>query len=299
MEQQSDITSSNGRGVTVGTFDGIHRGHMEVVEFLIKESRQRGLTPLIITFDPHPLTIIAPDRAPRLLESAEERARVLRSFGAEVVIMPFDEKLRRQTVAQWFARLTSEFNVKMVVTGFDNTFGSDGKGLHYSDYASIGADNGIEVIEAPRLEGVSSTLIRQALTNGDVDSATKMLGHPYSVTGIVAHGRELGRTIGVPTANLIPNPDLLIPSAGVYAGEVIISNTKHRAVVNIGVAPTVAEGLPLTIEAHILNFNGDIYGAPLRIEFLKRLRDERHFDSLDTLKAQITLDIASASTILP
>lgn len=281
--------------VTVGTFDGVHRGHREVVDFLMKESGDRNLRPMVITFEPHPLAVVAPERSPLLLESPQEREDALRALGPEVVVLKFDEELRRQTVDQWFARLAKDYNVKLVVAGFDNTFGSDGMMMSLSDYVRIGAEHGIEVIEAPRLEGVSSTLIRKALGAGEVAKASEMLGRQFTVNGIVNHGRGLGRTIGVPTANLSPEPGMLLPAPGVYAADAVTEDGKRcRAVVNIGVAPTVAKGLPMTIEAHLLDFDGDLYGKTLRLEFLRRLRDERKFDSLDELKLQIVRDAAEA-----
>ena len=297
MEQQSDITTLKECGVTVGTFDGVHRGHREVVEFLVAESRRRGLRPLVITFDPHPLAVIAPQRAPQLLEHTSERVDALRSLGADVVVLKFTEELRRHTAAQWLRRLASEFNAKMVVAGFDNTFGSDGRDMTFADYARIGASQGLEIIEAPRLPDVSSTLIRHALLEGDVAKAATMLGHPYAITGIVTHGRELGRTIGTPTANLLPDTKLLIPTPGVYAADAVTDGTRNRSVVNIGVAPTVGTGLPLTIEAHLLDFSGNLYDSELRLEFLKRLRPERRFESLGELKTQIAADILSARNL--
>lgn len=283
------------RAVTVGTFDGVHRGHREVVDFLLAESERRSLRPMVITFEPHPLAVVAPERAPLLLESPKEREEALREMGAEVEILTFDEDLRRQTVDQWFVRLASDYDAKLVVAGFDNTFGSDGMMMRLSDYVRIGAAHGIEVIEAPRLKGVSSTLIREALASGDVASAAEMLGRKFSVSGTVSHGRGLGRTIGVPTANLKPDEGMLIPAPGVYAAEAVTADCgRWRAVVNIGHAPTVAKGLPMTVEAHLLDFDGNLYGNRLRLEFVRRLRDERKFETLDDLKLQIVRDAVEA-----
>lgn len=293
--QRSEINDIKGKAVTVGTFDGVHRGHREVIEYLLAESRRRALSPMVITFEPHPLAVVAPERSPLLLESAAEREDALRATGAEVVVLPFTEELRRQTVDQWFSRLSAEYGVKLLVAGFDNTFGSDGMMMNLQDYIRIGEAHGIEVIEAPRLRGVSSTLIRRALGSGDVACAAEMLGHPFALNGTVTPGRGLGRTIGVPTANLQLVPDVLIPAPGVYSAEAITQEgARYLSVVNIGVAPTVGKGLPMTIEAHLLDFEGDLYGETLRLEFLRRLRDERKFDSLDELKLQIVRDAAEA-----
>lgn len=284
-----------GRGVTVGTFDGVHRGHKAVVEFLVSESARRGLEPLVVTFEPHPLAVVAPERAPLLLESAREREEMLRAMGVTVEVLPFTEELRRLTVAQWFGRLIADYGARMVVTGFDNTFGSDGMNMSVAEYIKIGAAQGLEVIEAPRIKDVSSTLIRRALGAGDVTAAGEMLGHPFTLTGLVSHGKGLGHTIGVPTANIAPPEGLLLPAPGVYAADAITdSGQRIRAVVNIGVAPTVAGGLPMTVEAHLLDFEGNLYATQLRLEFIRRLRDERKFRSLDELKLQIIRDAADA-----
>lgn len=276
-----------GYGVTVGTFDGVHRGHREVIDFLISECEKRDLRPMVITFDPHPLMVVAPQRLPGMLETTEERIATLQRAGVEVKVLKFIEELRALTVAQWFARLIGECDAKLVVTGFDNTFGSDGMMMNVKDYAAIGKKLGIEVTGAPRLDGVSSTMIRKALGCGDVREAAKMIGSPYALTGKVTHGRGLGRELGSPTANIEADPQLIIPAPGVYCARM----EGRRAVVNIGVSPTVSEGLPLSIEVHILDYEGDLYGKKVKVEFLERIRDEKRFSSLEQLKEQIAQDI--------
>ncbi len=286
----------NDCGVTVGTFDGVHRGHQAVVDFLVKESNRRGLLPRVVTFDPHPLAVVNPDRAPLLLESLEDRVKRLRELGAEVEVIPFTEELRRTTVSGWLCSLKNEFGAKMLVAGYDNTFGSDGMEMNISDYRRLGAENGIETLVAPVVEGVSSTLIRKALKEGDVEEAGKMLGSPYRIEGIVEHGKELGRKIGFPTANLRISSQRLLPPPGVYAADALLEGGgTQRAVVNIGVAPTVGEGLPLTVEAHILGYTGDLYGCGMELALLKRLRPERKFDSIDSLTRQIAQDAQDAA----
>lgn len=298
MQGANDINPLSRSAVTVGTFDGVHRGHREVVDFLLSESSKRDLRPVVITFEPHPLAVVAPERAPKLLELPSEREECLRDMGVEVVVLRFNEELRSLTAAQWLRRLRDEYGADLVVAGFDNTFGCDGMSMSLADYRNIAEPMGLDVVQAPVLEGVSSTLIRRALGKGDVKDAAGMLGHPYSVSGIVTHGRELGRKIGFPTANLLPDPTLLLPAPGVYAADAVLSNgEKHRAVVNIGTAPTVATGLPLTVEAHIIDFTGDLYNTTLRLDFLCRLRDESRFPDLDSLKTHIRLDIENAKKV--
>ena len=296
MQQTSGNLTSTPSAITVGTFDGVHRGHRAVVDFLMAQSVENGLRPVVITFEPHPLAVVAPSRAPKLLETPQEREANLRSLGAEVIVLEFDEDLRRLSVAQWMEHLSRRYNAKLLVAGYDNSFGSDGMSMNLSDYSRIGECYGINIIEAPIVEGVSSTAIRRALGTGDVESAAAMLGRPYSITGKIGHGRELGRRLGFPTANLIPDPAILLPAPGVYVADATIADGNHyRAVVNIGVSPTVSEGLPLSVEAHLINYEGNLYGSVLRLDFLHRLRDEKKFGDLSSLKEGIAADVRAAS----
>lgn len=298
MQQTSGNSSSAPSAITVGTFDGVHRGHREVVDFLTSQSAGRGLRPVVITFEPHPLSVVAPERAPGLLELPSEREDILRSLGTDVIVLQFNEKLRRLSAAQWIGRLAVEYNARLLVTGYDNTFGSDGMSMNFADYRRLGESQGIEVIEAPVVEGVSSTLIRRALGAGDVATAATMLGRPYAVSGEICHGRELGRQLGFPTANLLTDPRLLLPAPGVYAADAVTADGgRHRAVVNIGVSPTVREGLPLSVEAHLIDFTGNLYGTTLHLDFLHRLRDERKFGGISELKAGIAADVRAAREI--
>ncbi len=298
MQHISDNSSLAPSAITVGTFDGVHRGHRKVVEFLTAQSAANGLRPIVITFEPHPLAVVAPTRAPKLLELPDEREENLRSLGVEVVVLEFNENLRRLTVAEWMERLARDYNVRLLVAGYDNTFGSDGMSMNLSDYSLIGENCGIKVVEAPVVDGVSSSAIRRALSAGDIDAATMMLGRPYSISGIVGHGRELGRQLGFPTANLITDPGILLPAPGVYAAEATTSDgNRYRAVVNIGVSPTVSEGLPLSVEAYLINYSGNLYGTNLRLDFLRRLRDEKKFGDISALKEGIAADVRAASEI--
>ncbi len=298
MQHISDNSSLAPSAITVGTFDGVHLGHRKVVEFLTAQSAANGLRPIVITFEPHPLAVVAPTRAPKLLELPDEREENLRSLGVEVVVLEFNEDLRRLTVAEWMERLVREYNVRLLVAGYDNTFGSDGMSMNLSDYSRIGENCGIKVVEAPVVDGVSSSAIRRALGAGDIDAATTMLGRPYSIGGKVGHGRELGRQLGFPTANLIANLNIMLPAPGVYAAEATTADgNRYRAVVNIGVSPTVSEGLPLSVEAYLINYSGNLYGTDLRLDFLRRLRDEKKFGDISALKEGIAADVRAASEI--
>lgn len=285
-------------GVTVGTFDGVHRGHELVVETLLRECGQRGLSPLVITFEPHPLAVVAPDRAPKLLEDAEERETRLRGMGVDVRVLEFNKELQSVTVEEWFSMLRRDYDAKFLLVGYDNSFGSDGKGKSVDDFIEIGKRQGLEVKVAPQLEGVSSSCIRRAIGEGDVEHAREMLGRVYAVEGSVVHGRAQGRELGFPTANVEIDPCRMMPTPGVYAADVVTDDgTTYRSVVNIGRAPTFSDNLPLTLEAHLLDFHEDIYGKNVKVKFLKRLRNEKKFANLEELINAINEDIEQARII--
>lgn len=282
--------------ITVGTFDGVHRGHREVIRTLLDIAGRRHMHPVVVTFDRHPLEVVAPDRAPKLIVTLEERDRLLAQEGVEVVILPFDSEVRKMTAAEWMRTLRDRFGMKVLVLGYDNSFGSDGHSLSVDDFKRIGEGLGIAVVEAGALPGCSSSAVRKAVADGDVARAAEILGRPFSMSAIVVHGRQIGRTIGFPTANIEVPPAGLIPKAGVYAATVTLPNGKSRpAVVNIGDNPTVSGDGRIRIEAHIPEFDGDLYGKKLSIAFIRRIRGERKFDSLSDLQTQIQRDIAELS----
>ena len=281
----------NRKIVTTGTFDGVHKGHREVLDFMKERGAALGLSPAVVTFDRHPLEVISPERAPKLLMTPDDRDAALSSLGVAVVRLAFDESLRRLTAAQWLRRM-HRAGVEEVVVGYDNTFGCDGRSLRMEDYFRLGRAEGIAVEEAPLLPGVSSTLVRDALAQGRVEDAARMLGRPYVLTGTVVHGRHLGHKLGFPTANVDCGSRLAIPAPGVYAADVVLPyGALRKAVVNIGSRPTVDNGSDISVEAHIPGFSGDLYGKTVSLRFLRRLRDEHRFGSLDELQAAIRADI--------
>lgn len=281
----------NKKIVTTGTFDGVHKGHRKVLDFMKERGAALGLSPAVVTFDRHPLEVISPERAPKLLMSPDDRDAALSSLGVEVVRLAFDESLRRLTAAQWLRRM-HRAGVEEVVVGYDNTFGCDGRSLRMEDYFRLGRAEGIAVEEAPLLPGLSSTLVRDALAQGRVEDAARMLGRPYVLTGTVVHGRHLGHKLGFPTANVDCGSRLAIPAPGVYAADVVLPyGSLRKAVVNIGTRPTVDNGSDISVEAHIPGFSGDLYGKTVSLRFLRRLRDEHRFGSLDELQAAIRADI--------
>lgn len=286
-----------GRAAAIGTFDGVHRGHTEVLATLRNAAAQRNLEPVAFTFDRHPLALIAPERAPKAITTIPKKESLIGNAGVKTVVVAFDEKLRETTARDWMSLLRNQYEVTLLVVGYDNTFGSDGVNLSISDYREIGKSLGMEIIEAPLVAGVSSSAVRKAISAGDISAANDMLGRHFLLPGTVVHGNQLGRTIGFPTANIMPEPGLVIPGNGVYAAKAVLPDGKKMpAMVNIGVRPTIRRGNEQTVEAHIIGWEGDLYGREISIIFFSRLRDEQQFNSIDSLRRQ--LDSDKKTTIL-
>lgn len=288
------------KAATIGTFDGVHRGHRLVMDYLREEAARRGLTPAAVTFATHPLTVVAPGRAPLSICTTSRRDGLLASLGVEVLDLPFDEQTRRLTAAQWLRHLHDDFDVRLLVMGHDHKFGSDCRELSPDDFLTLAHDAGIEPLRAPELPGISSSAVRNAITTGDLEEAARMLGRPFALEGTVIHGRKLGRTIGMPTANLRLPEGMIMPPPGVYAAKTAPEEggSAYPAVVNIGVNPTVSSDTRLKTEVHIMGFDGNLYDKLLTVNLIKRLRDERKFDGLDDLRRAVGLDIAAARNIL-
>ncbi|MDE6009505.1 MAG: riboflavin biosynthesis protein RibF [Muribaculaceae bacterium] len=290
----------NESAAAVGTFDGVHLGHAEVLATVRREAEERGLTPLAITFDRHPLSLIAPERAPMAITSIERKEKLIKKSGITPVVLPFDEKMRETSAADWMKLLHDKYGVRLLVVGYDNTFGCDGVNLSIADYRKIGESLGMEVIEAPFVEGISSSAVRKRIAAGDIESTRSMLGRPFSLSGRVVEGNKLGRTIGFPTANIQASPGIILPGKGVYAARACLPDGKYvDAMVNIGVRPTIRRGNSPTVEAHLINWKGDLYGHVIRLEFYKRLRDEQQFNSIDALRRQLKKDLEETLLALP
>ncbi|MBR5257022.1 MAG: riboflavin biosynthesis protein RibF [Bacteroidales bacterium] len=287
---------------TTGFFDGVHTGHRLVIERLVSLARERGDESLIISFWPHPRAVLQDGaRELRLLETLDEKKARLSALGVDrIEILDFSRAFASLTAEEYLRDvLRDRFGVTTFLVGYDNRLGSDC--LTASALEPIAARLGIELIELPPLSQleasaglrgfeVSSTKIRKALQEGRVEEANEMLGYGYSLTGVVVAGNRMGRTIGFPTANLrLYEPLKLVPGRGVYVVEAEVLGKKYRGMTDIGTRPTVGGTFP-TIETHILDFDEDIYGLPLTITFVRRLRDEIHFPSLEALKAQLELD---------
>lgn len=297
----------NGKRIAVvGMFDGLHIGHRFLLGQLKAEGEKRNLKPLVITFSNHPLEIIAPDKAPALLSLGKEKADMLQREGFETELLYFNKALRQTSAADFLKRLKYEFGANTLMLGFNNRFGHDAP-QNPNDYRLLGKDCGIEIIQAKELEmpgtKISSSTIRSFLSNGLVEKAATLLGRQYSISGTVEHGKQIGRMLGFPTANVNADPRRLIPANGVYAAEAELPNgTRRQAIVNIGHRPTIESNgntTPLSIEAYLIDFNDNIYGNTLTLQFHFRLRDEMTFPSFEALKSQINADKEEALRLLP
>lgn len=282
-----------GRAVVApGNYDGVHLGHQALIAAAREEARD-GEPVVVLTFDPHPSTVLAPLRAPALLTSIARRTELLRAYGADAVeVATFDRAFAAQTADAFITSILRErLDARAVVVGPDFRFGRDragdlgtlrGAGLAVREVAPVERDGGV----------VSSTRIREALREGRVEDAARWLGRVHEVDGRVVAGDRRGRTLGFPTANLACAAGALVPADGVYAVVARLDGALVRGVANLGVRPTVEAGR--SVEAHFFDFDADLYGRALRLGFVTRLRGERRFDGLDALKAQIALDAQQA-----
>lgn len=287
--------------LALGNFDGVHRGHRKILERVKRVASERGATSVVMTFDPHPPRIVRPDKAPPLLMTKAQKLEALASAGVQgTAIVRFTHEL-----SQWdpetFVRavLVDWLHVSEVWVGANFLFGRDRAGT-FSLLRTLGARYGFnaEKIDPVRYKDfvVSSTRVRRLINEARVDEAGALLGHQYFIDGTVVHGAQRGRTIGFPTANVETTNELL-PPFGVYATTASLDGIVYPSVTNIGVRPTVDDSGRISIETHIFNLDRDLYGAPVRVGFVQRLRDERAFESLDALKAQIQADCDRARTL--
>jgi riboflavin kinase/FMN adenylyltransferase len=278
------------RRVAVGTFDGVHLGHREVI---------RGAD-TVLTFDPHPAAVVAPAGAPRLLTTLERKAQLVESLGVdELVVIPFDHDFAQRSAEAFLDDvLVGTLGATHVGVGENFRFGHKARG----DAALLAADPRFETRVVPLLEVdgevVSSSHIRGLVLGGAVEYADRLLGAPFTVIGEVARGDERGRTLGYPTANLVPQDGLVVPGHGVYACRATTPDgTEHVAATNVGVRPMFVTGRGELIEAYLVDFEGDLYGQALTVAFLKRLRGEKRFASVDALVEQMARDVQDARAI--
>ncbi|MBO6095763.1 MAG: riboflavin biosynthesis protein RibF [Bacteroidales bacterium] len=270
--------------VTTGFFDGVHLGHRHVLETVVSLAREKAEEAVVVTFWPHPRTVLQQDaRDFRILSSLEEKKALLTSCGIDrVEVLPFTREFAALKADEYLRLLQDRFGASLIVMGYDNRIGSDKR--------CAKEINDVIVVDEVGNNSLSSTRIRKALEEGRVEDANAMLGYRYELYGVVVAGNRLGRTIGFPTANMqLYEPLKVVPMNGVYAVEVEVCGETYRGMCNIGFRPTV-DGKVRTIETHILDFDQEIYGLPLRLRFERRIRDERKFDSLEALRLQLERD---------
>lgn len=290
--------------ITVGTFDGVHAGHRQLIQRLIRLARQSGATSTVVTFDPHPREVIHPDQGRHLLlTTMEERAELLGECGVDqMIVIPFDRAMSLMDSETFLEKVLYErIGCSQVLIGFDHHFGRDREGS-IDTVRRLGQRLGFVVEEFPEQdvhsEKVSSSRIRKALSeSGDVELARTLLGRPYRLSGTVIRGDGRGRKLGFPTANLrLNNPRKVRPASGVYAVEAHVRGERHAGMMNIGQRPTF-DATQTTMEVHILDLQADLYGVELRIDFLHRIRDERRFESVEALVAQLHRDRARTQEV--
>lgn len=281
---------------TIGFFDGVHRGHQFMIDSLTTMAHAQGRLSLVITFDRHPRQVVHADYVPQLITTTDEKLQLLDTTTADrIEMLHFDAQMAQLSAYEFMRQVLHEkYGVAMLLTGYDNRFGHN-RAEGFADYVRYGEEMGMEVLQNTPIDidgmRVSSSLIRRLIVEGNITEANNCLGHPYSITGSVAHGFQEGRRIGFPTANIVPeSAEKLVPGNGVYATRVSVEGGEWMpAMLNIGTNPTF-QRQQTTIEAHIIGFEGDIYGRKVRVEFGRKLRDEQRFESVEALQKQLEAD---------
>ena len=299
------IHLSTPSAATIGCFDGVHRGHQMLVQLMVRQARERGLKPIAVTFDRLPRQLFDPNFHPQLLSTLEEKTACLKELGVEeVIILPFTRQLAALS-AEAFMRevLRDQLSVELLVTGYDHRFGHD-RSEGFDDYVRYGQRLGIDVVRGDvammdNQMAVSSTMIRQLLAEeGRVEMMPDVLTRQYTLSGHVVSGEHIGHELGFPTANLEPDSkEKLIPASGVYAVWAMVDGCRMPAMMNIGTRPTFA-GKQQTLEVHILKEVGNLYGHPMTVAFVSRLRAEQRFDTCEALIAQLQRDKQASEELL-
>lgn len=281
---------------TIGFFDGVHRGHQFMIDSLTTMAHAQGRQSLVITFDRHPRQVVHADYVPQLITTTDEKLQLLHATAADrIEMLHFDAQMAQLSAYEFMRQVLHEkYGVAMLLTGYDNRFGHN-RAEGFADYVRYGEEMGMKVLQNTPIDidglRVSSSLIRRLIVKGNITEANNCMGHPYSITGSVAHGFQEGRRIGFPTANIVPeSAEKLVPGNGVYATRVSVEGGEWMpAMLNIGTNPTF-QRQQTTIEAHIIGFEGDIYGRKVRVEFGRKLRDEQRFESVEALQKQLEAD---------
>ena len=289
--------------VAIGVFDGVHLGHQQIIRQTVTDAHQHDAWSVVVTFDRHPHAIVAPDHVPPQIYSRAQKIQAVAALGTDVLLeIPFDRAFSQKTGQDFIHELVAGFGrLQSICVGSDFVFGARRSG-NVVLLQTLGAELGFQVhgMAELALDGrtVSSTRIRAAIAAGDWDAAGQMLGRPYAIGGVVVTGDQLGRQLGFPTANLDVN-HLILPPHGVYAANVVWDGKTYRAALNIGLRPTVASAQPvLRVEAHLLDFAGDLYGREIEVEIIAKLRSEQRFASVTELQAQIARDVAAVRDLV-
>lgn len=282
--------------LTIGAFDGVHRGHAHLIGATVQRARATGCQAAVLTFDPHPDVVVRPGRERPALTTINERADLIAALGVDLMlVVPFTPEIMALTAHDFMSRVCGALALRELWIGWDFALGR-GRDGDAARLAVIGHTLGyaVQTVHPLSFDGqaVSSTRIRAALAEGDVAAAAALLGHPYSLRGPVVEGDRRGRTIGFPTANIAIEPNRMLPANGVYVCRATAGSATYGAVTNVGVRPTF-DGTRRTVEAYLLDFSGEIYGEELRLAFLHRLRGEQKFNGVSALVAQIGRDVAA------
>ncbi|MGY6502093.1 MAG: bifunctional riboflavin kinase/FAD synthetase [Acidimicrobiales bacterium] len=307
-DNEASPSSIDGCAATIGVYDGVHLGHQAVIRATQAEAERHGVATAVVTFDRHPATLLRPENAPLLLTTLDQKLELLESVGVDhAFVVHFDEARSKEAAEDFVTEvLVERLHARSIVVGEDFHFGHQ-RGGNVTLLRSMGEQHGFEVTGLPLLpsglgagEPVSSTAIRRVLAGGDVAAAAGMLGRRYELRGAVVQGDQRGRQLGFPTANVPVPTAMAIPADAVYAGWYVRPDgTRHQAAINLGRRPTFYEHADTSLlEAHLLDFDGDLYGEPARIEFVELLRSELRFESIDALVTQLNADVVHARQVL-
>lgn len=303
IRSNKDIPSFHLTGVGLGNFDGLHIGHMALINILISESKLNGLQSIVYTFTSHPDNIINKNRFTPSLMTLEKKEQILGQLPLDYLYLEeFDENFAKMKPIDFVKNiLVDKLKIKLAVAGFDYTFGYKGEG-NVNLLKKLGEQYGFKTVIIPPVkinnEIISSTGIRKYISKGMMEEAYYMLGRPYSINGVVETGYKVGSKLGFPTANITPDPQLLLPSFGVYLTRTLIDGRLYNSITNIGIKPTFELSNPrVCIETHILNFNENIYNKKIEVYFFAKLRDEIKFKDKDELARQVKSDIANATLL--
>ena len=299
----NEFSSTDNTILTIGTFDGVHLGHQKVLERLTNSAKENNLESTVLTFFPHPRTILNPNKPLKLINSVKERTELLnRSKVDNLIIHPFDKNFSELDPEKYVVEiLVKKLKAKIILIGYDHKFGKN-RTADITNLKIYGKKYGFKVIEIKAEEisniAISSTKIRKAISEGNISTAKKYLGYDFSLSGKIVHGKSIGRTLGFPTANIeVKEEYKLLPKNGVYLIQSVINHNKYFGMMNIGIKPTIKESSK-TIEVNFFDFEGDLYHKNIEVNIKKFIRDEIKFDSLELLKSQILKDKINCNSII-